>query len=368
MLCLCAAAPLVAQEPAAGAGSVARTGAVFDGYYFASGYAVDHIVEWTVPVALSHRFGSRLTVDLSSAYAHASAATTSGNLEVSGATDTDVRLSWAAVSGHLIVTLAGTLPTGKQRVDTSAVPLLSALGTELFGFTTPSFGNGGGATGGFATAFKLGERWAGGVGGSYRWRAAYTPLAGGGDLEPGGEGRARLGVEGPLGAGGYFRGAAVLATSGADTLVAGTRSVSGARLLIYSALSLPAGRGTLSLYAYDRYRLRPSGYDSSVVQVPRGNVVALGARLERPVSAALSLAPNVEFKDELAEDPKSGSLALLGWLVRPGVDLRYRASGAVTVLLQGQAAFGRLANSGGGTGGSVSTVGPRVVVLWEWTR
>jgi hypothetical protein len=364
LLCLCAAVPLAAQEPAAGVKSVARTGAAFDGYYFGAGYAIDHIVEWTVPVGLSHRFGERLTVDLSSAFAHASAATTSGNLEVSGATDTDVRLSWAARSGHLIVSFVGTLPTGKQSVDSSAVPLLSALGTEVLGFTTPSFGTGGGVTGGFATAFKLGQRWAGGVGGSYRWRAGYTPVAGGGDLEPGGEGRGRLGVEGPLGGGGYFRGAAVFATSGTDTLAAGARSISGTRILIYSALSLPAGRGTVSLYAYDRYRLRPGGYDSSVVQVPRGNVVALGARLERPLSAAWSFAPNLEFREELTDDPTSGSLVLLGWLVRPGVDLRYRASGAVALLFQGRAAFGRLAANGS----SVTLVGPRAIVLLEWAR
>ena len=368
LLCLCAAAPLVAQEPAAGFRNVARTGVVFDAYYFGSRYAIDHIVEWTVPVSLSHRLGDRLTVDLSSAYAHASAATTSGNLELSGATDTDLRLAWAAVSGHLVASVVGSLPTGKKAVAASSVPLLSALGTELLGFTTPGFGTGGGVTGGFATAFKVGERWAAGVGGSYRWRAAYAPVAGSGDLEPGGEGRARLGVEGPIGGGGYFRGAAVFATSGADTLAAGARSISGARVLIYSGLSLPAGRGSLSLYAYDRYRVCPSGYDTSVVQVPRGNVVALGARLERPLSAALSLAPNVEFRDELADDPRSGNLVLLGWLVRPGVDLRYRASGAVTVLLQGQAAFGRLANSGGGAAGSVSAVGPRALVLLDWTR
>src|SRR2546422_3722351 len=183
------------------------------------------------------------------------------------------------------------------------------------------------------------------------------------DLEPGGEGRVRLGAEGRVGGRGYFRGAAVYATSGADTLGAGSRSASGPRFLLYSGLSLPAGRGSLSLYAYDRYRLRPHGYDSTVVQVPRGNVLALGARLERPLSPALSLAPNVEFRHELA-GPPTRRLVLLGWLVRPGVGLRYRASGALTVLVQGQVAFGRLADSGS----SVSLVGPRAVVLLEWAR
>src|SRR5204862_6328423 len=179
-------------------------------------------------VGLSHRLGPHLTVDLSSGYAHA-AATTSGTLEVSGATDTDVRMTWGGASGHVIVSVAGTLPTGKKAVDSAAVPLLSALATELLNFTTPSFGTGGGVTGGFATAVKLGEPWAGGVGGSYRWRARYTPVAGSGDLAPGGEGRVRLGAEGPVGGGGrgYFRGAAVYATRGADTLGAGARSASG---------------------------------------------------------------------------------------------------------------------------------------------
>src|SRR5205814_5769417 len=136
-------------------------------------------------------------------------ATTSGTLEVSGFTDTDVRASWATVSGHLIVSVVATLPTGKKAVSDSTLPLLSALATEVLAFTTPTFGSGGGATGGFATAFRLGERWAGGVAARYRWHAGYTPVAGGGRVEAGGEGRVRLGVEGPVGAGGggYLRGA-----------------------------------------------------------------------------------------------------------------------------------------------------------------
>ncbi len=327
---LCAAVPLAAQGPTDGVGTAARTGFVFDGYYFGASYAFDHVVEWTLPVGLSHRLGSHITVDLSSGYAHAAAATTSGTLEVSGATDTDVRMSWAGASGHVIVSVAGTLPTGKKAVDSSAVPLLSALATE----------------------------------------GRELPLAR--EIYPrGGERRSRAGRRGPRaarrggtgGRPGYFRGAAVYATSGADTLGAGARSASGPRFLVYSGLSLPAGRSSLSLYAYDRYRLQPHGYDSTVVQVPRGNVLALGARLDRPLSPALSLAPNVEFRHELA-GPATGRLALLGWLVRPGVDVRYRASGTLTVLVQGQAAFGRLA----GGGGSVSLVGPRAVVLLEWAQ
>jgi len=362
---LVVATPLAAQEPAIGIATTGRTGVVFDGYYFGSGFAFDHVVEWTVPVTLSRRLGQHLTVDLATAYAHASGATTSGTLEVSGLTDTDVRASFAAVPGHLVLSLVATLPTGKKTVPDSTVPLLSALATDVLDFTTPTFGSGGGVTGGFAYALRLGERWAGGIGASYRWHASYTPVAGTGELQPGGEGRARLGIEGPLG-GGYLRSALVYTASGADTLGGGSRSITGDRILVYAGVSFPAGRSSLSFYGYDMHRFRPRAYNSTnlnAVKLPRGNVLALGARLDRPLSPAVNLAPNVEFRHELA-DTSAGNLHLLGWLVRPGVDVRYRASGAVAFLLQGQAAFGRLADNGS----SVSLVGPRAVLLLEWTR
>src|SRR5439155_14356114 len=84
--------------------------------------------------------------------------------------------------------------------------------------------------------------------------------------------------------GGYFRGAVVYTASGADTLSGGggSRSLTGDRILVYSEVSLPAGRSSLSFYAYDMHRFRPRAYNSTntvVVQVPRGNVLALGARL-----------------------------------------------------------------------------------------
>jgi hypothetical protein len=363
---LLAATPLAAQGPTGDLGTAARGGVIFDGYYFGSGFAFDHVVEWTVPVTVAQRLGPRLTLDLSTAYARASGATTSGPLELSGFTDTDIRASWAAVAGRLIFSVAGTLPTGKKAVSDSTVPLLSALATDLLGFTTPSFGSGGGVTGGFAAAFRLGDRWAGGASASYRWHATYTPIARSGQLEPGGEGRVRLGVEGPLASRGYIRCALVYTASGADTLNGASRSISGDRLLAYTSVSLPAGGSSLALYVYDMRRFRPRAYNSTnqnAVQVPRGNVLALGARLERSLSPAWSVAPNAEFRHELA-GPSTGSLELLGWLVRPGVDLRYRASGSVSILFQGQAAFGRLADNGT----SVSFLGPRSVVLVEWGR
>src|SRR5256885_10780871 len=50
-------------------------------------------------------------------------------------------------------------------------------------------------------SFKMGSDWAIGAGASYRYGASYTPLKGGGTLTPGGEIRARFGIEGPFGGG-----------------------------------------------------------------------------------------------------------------------------------------------------------------------
>src|SRR5204862_7497590 len=99
---------------------------------------------------------------------------------------------------RLICTVVGTLPTGQHTVPDSTRPLCGALAADVLAFTTPSGGSGGGVTAGFATATKWGGSWAVGLGASYRYAASFTPIAGGGDLKPGNEGRARLGIEGPL--------------------------------------------------------------------------------------------------------------------------------------------------------------------------
>jgi hypothetical protein len=70
----------------------------------------------------------------------------------------------------------------------------------------------------------------------------------------------------------------------------------------------------------------------------------------------------VEFRHELTDD--GTGLTLLGYLVRPGVNLRYRLSGAAAFVLQGQLAFGALDNQGT----SVSLLGPRLGAVLEWTR
>ncbi|HUL03386.1 MAG TPA: hypothetical protein VLV16_09190 [Gemmatimonadales bacterium] len=365
VLALLAAAPLAAQVPADAPGTTARTGPIFEAYSFGSGLAFDRVSELTIPVTASHDFGSRLRLDVAGAYATATVRASDGaESNVSGPTDIDVRATFAAVAGRLLLTFVGTLPTGTKALPDTTLPLFTILATDLFDFTTPSFGSGGGVTGGVATATRWGS-WAVGGGASLRYCGSYEPVAGGGELKPGNEARARLGAEGPLGGGHYLRVALLYTLSQHDEVTGGAPSVSGDRVLFYSHLSMPMGRSSLSLYGFDMYRMRARKFNTtatSVVEVPRGNVLALGARVEHPLSVRATLAPSVELRHELTE--QDSSLTPLGLIVRPGLDLRYRVSGPAALVFQAQVPFGYLKDQGS----TISLVGPRLSAMLEWTR
>jgi hypothetical protein len=363
LLCI-AAVPLgaAAQGPA-GAKTVARTGVYFESYSFGTGLAFDRISEMTIPVTVTQRFGDRVTVDLGTAYASASVSGSGGKIDHSGLVDTDIRTTVAVIPGRLLFNLVATVPTGATSVPQTMIPLFGATATDLLGFTTPNFGSGGGLSAGFASAFKLGQSWAAGTGASYRYGASYTPIEGGTQMSVGGEARVRLGVEGPFGGGKYFRGAFVYTTSGANDLGGGGQSVIGDRALAYGAVSMPLGRNNLALYGWEMRRLRPRGFDSpGAVVVPRGNVLALGARLERPISPKVTLVPLLEFRHELTGP--TAKMELLGYLLRTGTDFRYRLSDRATAVVQAQLAFGKLNDAGH----SVSLLGPRLGTLIEWSR
>lgn len=364
LLLLGAAWPAVAV---AQAGSVsARTGVFFESYSFGAGLAFRRISELTVPVSVTQRLGNRFVLDFGTAYASVSVRQANGNtLDHSGLVNTDLRTTVGVIPGRLIFTLVGTVPTGASAVPDTTIPLFGATATDLLGFTTPGFGSGGGVSAGFASAFKMGSDWAIGTGASYRYGASYTPVVGGSTLTPGGEVRARFGIEGPFGGGGgkYFRGAFIYTTTGDNDIGGGGRSGIGDRALAYAALSVPLGRANLALYGWDMRRLRARNYNvPGTIVVPRGNVLALGARLERPVSPRLTLVPLVEFRHELTGP--TDKMQLLGYLVRTGTDLRYRLSEQATAVVQTQLAFGSLRD----LNQSISIVGPRLGALIEWTQ
>lgn len=359
---VCALAPggLVAQIGT----TLARTGVYFESYSFGRGLAFDRISELTIPVSLTQRFGNRVVLDVATAFASASSDQAGGGtIEHSGFIDTDLRATVSAVPGRLLLTFVGTVPTGATTVPDTTIPLFGATATDLLAFTVPNFGAGGGFSSGFASAFPIGSNWALGGAASYRVGASYVPVTGGSRLVPGGEVRARLGIEGPFGQGKYFRGAILYAASGANDIGGGQQTSIGDRVLAYVSASLPAGRAHLSLYGWEMRRLRARDHaDSATVVVPRGNFLALGARLEAPLSPNATLVPLLEFRHELTGP--TDKMELLGYLLRTGTDLRYRFSDRATGVIQAQIAFGTLQDEGT----RASLFGSRIGALIEWSR
>jgi hypothetical protein len=349
---------------AAQAATTARTGVYFESYSFGAGLAFDRISEFTIPISATQRLGDRLVIDVGTAFASASVRTATGEtIDHEGLVDTDLRATIGVIPGKLIFNLVGTIPTGATAVPDTTIPLFGATATDLLGFTTPGFGSGGGVSAGFASAFRMGTNWAVGTGASYRYGMSYTPVKGGTEMSPGGEIRARLGLEGPFGGGKYFRGAFVFTTTGANDLGAGSQSTIGNRFLLYAAVSMPMGNSKVSLYAWEMRRMRARDFGTAgTVSVPRGNVLAIGTRLDRPLSPNATLSPLLEFRHELTD--AGTQMELLGYLLRAGTDLRYRLSDHAAGVVQAQLAFGKLQDAGT----SVSIVGPRLGAFIEWTR
>ena len=366
-------APCVALAQTGGGTTLARTGVYFESYSFGNGLAFKRISELTIPVSVTQRFGNRMVLDVATAFASASSDVPGGGrIEHSGFVDTDVRATVNVVPGRLLLSFVGTIPTGATTVPNTTIPLFGATATDLFAFMTPNFGTGGGLSSGFASAFPISANWALGAAASYRHGASYVPVTGGSALIPGGEIRTRVGIEGPFGGGGggggggkYFRGAVVYTTTAANDIGGGEQSSIGDRVLGYVSTSMPLGSSHLSLYGWDMRRLRARNEaDSTTIAVPQGNVLALGARLEKPLGPNAVIVPLLEFRHELTGVVGANNMELLGYLLRSGADLRYRLSDRATGIIQAQVAFGTLQDAGT----RVSVVGPRLGVLLEWSR
>ena len=132
---------------AQGNSTIGRSGVYFESYGFGSGLAFDRISEFTIPISVTQRLGDRLVLDVGTAFASASVREADGTtIDHSGLVDTDLRATIGVIPGKLVFNLVGTIPTGATAVPDTTIPLFGATATDLLGFTTPSFGTGGGVS------------------------------------------------------------------------------------------------------------------------------------------------------------------------------------------------------------------------------
>jgi hypothetical protein len=334
------AGPVTAQQAPGG-----RTAVFFERYTFADGLTfggtsqLDAVSEWTIPVGVTVPLGRYVDLALSSGFARVHVERSGAeDLSISGALDTEARLSVQAVPGNLVVFVTGAIPTGVETVEQEELGVLSLLASDIVGFSATTLGTGGNVGGGFAGAIPVG-RWAIGLGSTFREPLSFTPIVGQpGELKPGRELRLRAGLEGPLGQRSYMRIAGIVALRAKDELADSTSNGVGNRFMGYLSLDQGVGNTSLTIYVFDVFRADPRIEETALGAgvLPRSNLLASGARLAIPVAARTTLVPRVEFRNSWAAASDTDTdLSVAGRSFRFGADIRQGLHDRLALVLQG---------------------------------
>lgn len=322
---------------------------LFERYQFDPGLDYESVSQLSVPVTFTTSLGRLGLLTLSSGFTKIDLTGADGGADqsVSGIVDTEARIVFQVVPDRFSLLMTAVAPTGIEALDLDEGAILTALSSQVIGFSTTSLGTGGAGGFGFAGALPLGEM-ALGVAGSYTHAVAYAPVLGQeGEWKPGGELRVRAGLEGPVGPQTYLRVAGILASRGKDQIDGEDQGGVGNRFHLYGALNHGIGSGALTVYAFNSYRSAPQIETTAAgaVRIPKGNLLALGARVALPVTRVTRLIPRFEFRN-LSEAPRDdvgdGGLEAAGTTFRVGTDLRHPLNRRVALVVQGEALFGNV--------------------------
>ena len=273
------------------------------------------ISELAVPVVVAVPLGSRLTIDIGSAYAFSQVVDEASGLEeISGLTDTQIRGNLTLGEDWIILTAGVTVPTGQSTVQPDQLRAATLIANELLGFPIPSMGGGLGTTGGFAVARPLGE-WNVGFGASMRYTAEYEPydLPGTGTIryQPGNEYRGRLGADHSF-IGGRAAAGITYSSYSNDRVGGGSVYGSGDRWVFQAGYNRALWGADWNLTAWDLFR---SEGIRAGRRAPTENMIA-GAISAAFDAGGLRLEPNIEGRYQASEGTFIGSLLLAGLRAR----------------------------------------------------
>ena len=245
--------------------------------------------QFTVPTAMTiQAAGGRVTIDAGAAMAIGRVGLDDGRtLELSGLTDLRIRGVARVIGDQLLLTVGLNAPVGATRLSGHQIDALGVLGAQALGFTTPTLGNGLGATGGFVYALRAGG-WGLAVGSSLEIRGQYTPLEAQiaevrspADLRPGTAFRFSLGADRLMGrgrislllAGDLFGESRIMVAAPGGDPVESTYKL-GPQLAGSAILELGVrGFRSFTLAITDRYRSRFTGFDGEKASGSSGNLV-----------------------------------------------------------------------------------------------
>jgi hypothetical protein len=278
--------------------------------------ADETIAELAVPVFVTIPAGSRLSLDVGTAYAHVRVTSGPTRSEISGLTDTQIRGSYTLGGDFVVLTAGVSLPTGQHSVTLEQLLAAGRIGNDFLAFPVSNMGTGLAATGGVAVALPVGE-WSIGAGVSARRSKAYEPFDVPGQsfrYQPGNEWRGRIGVDRPIAAGRLAFGVTYAAFGREDA--GGSAYNTGDRVIAQGVLTGLVGDHDYTIAAYNLFRA-PGEYAS-------------GDRAGRENVANLFLSLGVHA---------------LGTVVEPSLELRHWSQRDFGTSVQGSALSDRTQSS-----------------------
>ncbi|MGH7679871.1 MAG: hypothetical protein ACRENU_15480 [Gemmatimonadaceae bacterium] len=325
-----------------------RTGPQFYSYTLKSPLN-EKISELAIPVFVMVPVMTGLTVDVGTAFAMVSheqtqligGTPTKVTSELSGLTDTQLRLNYAVGQDFIVLTAGVNVPSGSATVQPEEVTAATRIGSDFLTFPVSGFGSGLGFTGGFALARPMGE-WNFGFGASVRQSSEYEPfLDGTGNplkFTPGPEYRARLGLDHALGTGRMSFG--LTYSKFGDDKANATTFNTGSRFIGQFAMnnSLGSSEVDYSLVVWNLFRA--SGTAIGGGTSPSGNIanasMTFGIRGPRDIG----FEPGVETRVWTEQGSKTSFLGTLGmrayvdrgrWAIVPGAGFSFGTMESATV-------------------------------------
>ncbi len=375
------AAPALAQGRLVGLRSVA-TGPVFESWSFGDGLyqplfsgsdsvRLRSASRLSIPVSVTVPLGSRFSVDVTGAYTTGrvelrepgAALGGATALEVSGLTDTKVRLTGRLAGENLVFTLGYNAPSGRTKLSAEQLEALRVIASPALGFTNPTLGNGGGGTAGVVYARDLrGLSWA--LGASYELRSRYTPAAtiAGGlpsfGYAPSDAVHLSLAVDGLVRGHGMTAGvsadlygddtftpraaapdgAVPLAAPDAEPLAATTARLGPVFTAEWELRVATSRLRELTVYAVDRYRTRYRR-GGATVAASDGNYLDAGVRTVVPLGTRLGLlaAANLRHQTGLQSDNALAAAAAASGGLTLGLTRDFGAGYVLQPFVRGQA-------------------------------
>ena len=309
--------------------------------------ASETVSEFAIPVFVAVPVGSRLSVDVGTAYARAHVTTGAEQSDIAGLTDVQLRAQYTLGSDLVVLTGGVSLPTGNSSVSLEQLTAASRIGSDFLAFPVSNMGTGLAITGGAAFAYPLGS-WSVGAGASVRRSRAYEPFKVPGQsfrYQPGNEVRLRLGIDRPVADGRLALGATYAAFGRDDA--AGSAYNTGDRVIALGELTGRVGEHEYTVAAYNVFRA-PGNYAAGD-RAGRENVANLFLSLGVHTLGTI-IEPSVELRHWLqsvyeAGDTTGPARSQNSGLATLGLRARIEAGGFELFPSGGYTPFGRLATT-----------------------